>query len=57
MSEPHSPPYPRVPPRAAPEDFPRNTGAGGHVAPDGPAPSEMSPDPEANIIPSDAPGG
>ena len=39
-----------------PEDFTRNTGEGGRVELDGPAGSGPS-DPEANIIPSDAPGG
>lgn len=57
MSEPHTPPYPRPAPRVAPEDFPRNTGAGGRMTPDRPPPAELSPDPDANIIPSDAPGG
>lgn len=53
MSEPRDQPLPQT----GREEFPRNTGAGGRVAPDRPPPADLSPDPEANIIPSDAPGG
>jgi hypothetical protein len=41
----------------APEDFPRDTGIGGHVRPDRPPPDEVSADPELNILQSDSPGG
>ena len=41
----------------APEDFPRDTGIGGHVHLDRPPPDELSADPELNILPSDSPGG
>jgi len=41
----------------APEDFPRCTGIGGHVHPDHAPPDQLSSDPEANIVPSDSPGG
>jgi hypothetical protein len=41
----------------APEDFPRDTGIGGHVRPDRPPLDELSTDPELNILPSDSPGG
>lgn len=44
-------------PEQAPEDFPRGTGIGGHVAIDGPPHDQLSADPEANILPSDSPGG
>jgi len=44
-------------PALAPEDFPRGLDTGGHVHPDIPPPEQLSPDPEANIIPTDSPGG
>ncbi len=44
-------------PKTAPEDFPRGTGMGGHVHPDGPPHDQLSSDPEINIMPSDSPGG
>jgi len=61
------PPYPMAgthaddqaerPPTPPPEDFPRGTGLGGHVHPDGPPSDQLSSDPETNIIPTDSPGG
>ena len=44
-------------PGQAPEDFPRGVGLGGHVNPDRPPDEELSPDPEMNIVPTDAKGG
>ena len=40
----------------APEDFPRGTGLG-DVHPDAPPRDQVSSDPEANILPTDSPGG
>jgi hypothetical protein len=44
-------------PIQAPEDFPRGTGLGGHVEIDGKPYDKPSADSEANILPSDSPGG
>lgn len=52
MSEPHSLPDDD---RPRPPGFPRE--ADGRVRPDRAPDADLSPDPEANILPSDAPGG
>jgi hypothetical protein len=44
-------------PGQAPEDFPRNTGSGGHVNPDRPPDDKLPADPELNIVATDAKGG
>ena len=43
--------------KQAPEDFPRNTGAGVAARADRPADDQLPGHPERLIIPSDSPGG